>query len=204
MLLLQKELPPIPSIIVHDEKTCPSDPKLYFTPEECMWIRKWAEGKTPQFASVGAGNDSEVRRSTRDVYLVGMPRNELTDGIYRKILYQVDYANNNGFHFDLNGIMHDLQVLRYTDVTEQHYDWHIDISGGNATGRKISYIIQLSDEHEYEGGELEVFDGNNHIAPKKQGTVVMFPSYMSHRVSPVTKGTRWSLVIWIQGTTHFR
>ena len=204
MLLLQKELPPTPTVIFHDENTCPNDSKLYFSPEECMWIRNWAEKRTPSFASVGVGDDSEVRRSTRDVYLYGMPRDDLTDGIYRKILYQVDFANMNGFGFELNGIMHDLQVLKYTHETEQHYDWHIDISGGNSYGRKISFIIQLSDESEYEGGSLEVFDGNSHIAPKKQGTVIMFPSYMCHRVSPVTAGTRWSLVIWIQGTSHFK
>ena len=204
MLLLNKELPPTPSFIVHDKNTCPDDPKLYFSPEECMWIRQWAEKRTPQFASVGVGEQSEVRRSTRDVYLYGMPRDEITDGVFRKILYQVDYANKNAFDFELTGILHDLQVLKYDSKTEQHYDWHIDISGGNSYGRKISYSLQLSDPSEYEGGTLEIYDGNNHIVPQAQGTAVMFPSYMCHRVAPVTAGTRWSLVIWIQGSSHFR
>lgn len=204
MLLLNKDLPPTPSIVVHDQNTCKQDTRLYYTPDECMWIRDWAEQQTPHFAGVGAGDRSVVNRSVRDVYLYGMPRTDLTDGLFHKILYQVHYANTNAFDFELSGIYHDLQVLKYTHQTQQHYDWHIDISGGPAYGRKISYIIQLSDESEYEGGDLEVFDGNSHIAPKKQGTVIMFPSYICHRVSPVTKGTRWSLVIWIQGSTHFR
>lgn len=203
MLLLEPNLPATPCLVAHNEDTC-DDPKLYFSPEECAWIRSWAESKTPQFASVGTGDKHEIKRSTRDVYLYGMPRNEQTDGLFKKILHQVDYANKRAFDFELNGIMHDLQILKYTHETQQHYDWHIDISGGNAYGRKISYIIQLSDESEYEGGNLEIFDGNSHIAPKKQGSVVMFPSYVCHRVSPVTAGTRWSLVIWIQGTQHFK
>lgn len=203
MLLLEHNRPATPSLIVHTEENC-TDTKLYFSPEECAWIRSWAENKTPQFAAVGTNDRAEVMRSTRDVYLYNMPRNEQTDGIFRKILYQVAHANKHSFDFELNGIMHDLQILKYTHETEQHYDWHIDISGGNAYGRKISFIIQLSDGSEYEGGNLEIFDGNTHIAPKKQGSVIMFPSYMCHRVSPVTAGTRWSLVIWIQGTQHFR
>ena len=204
MMLLRKELPPTPSFVVHDENTCPNDSKLYFTKDECMWIREWASKKTPQFASVGVGDESEVRRKTRDVHLYGMPKSDITEGVFKKILYQVDYANKNAFNFEITGIMHDLQVLKYSSKTEQHYDWHIDISGGHSYGRKISYSIQLSDEDEYEGGDLEINDGNTFIAPKKQGTVVMFPSYMIHRVSPVTAGTRWSLVIWIHGSQHFR
>lgn len=204
MLLLTKDLSPIPTIMVHNEDTCEQDSNLYYSSEECMWIRQWAEEQTPQFATVGSGHTYEVNRSVRDVYLYGMPRTDLTDGLYHKILYQVHYANTNAFNFDIAGIYHDLQVLKYTDQTQQHYNWHIDISGGPAYGRKISYIIQLSDESEYEGGDLEVFDGTSTIAPKKQGSVIMFPSYVCHRVSPVTRGTRWSLVIWIQGTSHFR
>ena len=74
MMLLRKELPPTPSFVVHDENTCPNDSKLYFTKDECMWIREWASKKTPQFASVGVGDESEVRRKTRDVHLYAMPK----------------------------------------------------------------------------------------------------------------------------------
>ena len=70
----------------------------------------------------------------------------------------------------------------------------------NLVKEKISISIQLSDENEYEGGELEFKTGMNNItAPKNFNSVLLFPSYLIHRVKPVTKGTRRSLVLWISG-----
>ena len=65
--------------------------------------------------------------------------------------------------------------------------------------------VQLSEDKYYEGGELEVFD---HAGPvmgtKELGSVHLFPSYMPHKVHPVTKGERWALVIWVHGFKRFR
>ena len=79
-------------------------------------------------------------------------------------------------------------------------------------GRKLSVTCQLSDSSEYEGGELE-FDYRNYSPNKrdelthvmkakpalKKGSIVVFPSFVWHRVRPVTKGTRYSLVVWNLG-----
>jgi PKHD-type hydroxylase len=66
--------------------------------------------------------------------------------------------------------------------------------------RKLSLVLQLSDPSEYEGGELQTMSGPNHCAVDRQkGLIAAFPSYMLHRVTPVTKGTRYSLVVWICG-----
>ena len=73
--------------------------------------------------------------------------------------------------------------------------------------RKISITVQLSDPSEYEGGELELWSGGSEESATKAykgaGSVFMFPSYMLHRVTPITKGTRRSFVLWLGGS-HYR
>ena len=71
--------------------------------------------------------------------------------------------------------------------------------------RKVSITVQLSDTDDYEGGNLEIWSGGDNvkIAPRGRGNVVIFPSYMMHRVTPVTKGTRKSFVLWVGGE-HYR
>jgi PKHD-type hydroxylase len=74
--------------------------------------------------------------------------------------------------------------------------------------RRISITVQLSDPEEYEGGTLQMFRGGNIEGPyieaeKNAGCVFIFPSYMMHRVTPVTKGTRKSFVLWLGGG-HYR
>jgi len=121
------------------------------------------------------------------------------------MMFIVDGTNQHHFDFEIAGIMHGLQLLEYTsNETKQHYGWHIDVGGGSSYGRKISMVVQLSDPADYDGGELQVDEGSEVVMPKERGRVNLFPSYMRHRVTPVTRGTRWSLVIWVQGYTHFR
>jgi predicted 2-oxoglutarate/Fe(II)-dependent dioxygenase YbiX len=67
--------------------------------------------------------------------------------------------------------------------------------------RKLSFVMQLSDPDDYEGGNLQLLDeaGNSYIAPRKRGTVILFDSRTQHRVLKVTKGTRKSIVGWTVG-----
>ena len=89
-----------------------------------------------------------------------------------------------------------------------HYTWHQDIGPGMLSKRKISITVQLSGPEEYEGGDLEVFTGGNYKegdfikSPKGMGTVFIFPSYLLHRVTPVTKGIRRSFVLWVGGSPY--
>jgi len=73
--------------------------------------------------------------------------------------------------------------------------------------RKVSMVVQLSDPSEYEGGELQYFKGgnpeNSESIMKMKGLTVVFPSYMMHRVTPITKGVRKSLVLWLGGE-HYK
>ena len=121
--------------------------------------------------------------------------------LYERLFECVNEANEQMWHFTLNGAR---EVIQYTEYPPNggHYDWHMDCGHGIQMQRKISITVQLNDD--YEGGDLELWRGQNpQRALKKKGAVVVFPSYMLHRVSPVTKGIRNSLVLWIGGD-HYR
>lgn len=108
------------------------------------------------------------------------------------------------------------ELLEYSDVGD-HYDWHVDTSmvPSLATDgdthpnvlRKITMIWQLSDADEYEGGDLEltatfdqwnILDASKELLRKK-GTVIAFPSFMMHRITPIVSGRRQSMVSWMHG-----
>lgn len=108
-----------------------------------------------------------------------------------------------GWRFDLN-YMEKVQLGKYSDEENSFYDWHIDTGrpDNNEEQRKLSISLLLSDPKDFEGGRLE-FKGlskeeNNKILPKR-GSIIVFPSFLEHRVTPVTKGVRYSAVSWMNG-----
>ena len=80
----------------------------------------------------------------------------------------------------------------------------MDSGPGTPTTRKLSVSVQLSDENDYEGGQLLINDGNVLAASLEQGSINVFPSYLQHTVTEVTKGNRWAIVIWIHGSDRFK
>ncbi len=107
--------------------------------------------------------------------------------------------NQKYFNFDLFGITEGLQFTNYT-APSGNYGKHVDRSFSIPI-RKLSMSIQLSNPNEYEGGDLLLHEGEEGIPLlKEQGTLLLFPSYILHEVTPVTKGERNSLVTWITGT----
>ena len=124
---------------------------------------------------------------------------EINDKIWRYVLD----ANSLCFGFD---IVKDFQVQfgEYKGEDEGFYDWHKDVYfvTDKLLDRKLSIVIQLSDKSEYSGGKLEFeIDGEiiSFDAFENKGSVIVFPSFIRHRVTPVTKGVRHSLVAWIKG-----
>jgi PKHD-type hydroxylase len=106
--------------------------------------------------------------------------------------------NNRSYHFDLRGLYEAPQFLVYRGTESGHYNWHMDI--GPEPPRKLSVTIQLTDPAAYEGCELQFNIGTEIIsAPKSRGHVIAFPSYMIHRVTPITSGVRKAIVTWITG-----
>lgn len=106
--------------------------------------------------------------------------------------------NRRYFCVEINAIG-SVQIARYDAADQGFFDWHLDF-GPPAPHRKISITVQLSDPADYEGGDLEfAFRREPHRAERQRGMIIAFPSWLMHRVSPVTRGTRWSLVSWIIG-----
>jgi len=102
------------------------------------------------------------------------------------------------FGFDLCGFAEPLQYCVYEQG--DHIDWHVDLIHVNGVFRKLSVTIQLSDPNSYEGGALEFAQiGGELVDARARGMAVVFPSFAAHRVTPVTKGQRCSLVAWASG-----
>ena len=108
---------------------------------------------------------------------------------------------NRGFGFDLDAMAESPQVARYGAERQGHFGWHSDIGEGPvAARRKLTLVVQLSEAAAYEGGALELMPGAGVLtAEKARGWATAFPSFVIHRVTPVTRGERHSLTIWAHG-----
>ncbi len=107
-------------------------------------------------------------------------------------------VNAERYRFDLMGFYESIQIAEYGKG--DFFDWHSDFSVGHASTRKLSLSVQLSDPDDYEGGDLEFMINTNHVkAPRTKGTVIIFPSFIIHRVTPITSGKRRSMVGWVTG-----
>ena len=104
-------------------------------------------------------------------------------------------VNRDYYHFKIEK-MSMIQLLKYT--AGDFFNWHMDLGPGKISTRKLTLIVHLSPEQDYDGGELKWNPGFGEV-PQTQGTVVIFPSYMPHTVKPVTRGERYTLVAWANG-----
>jgi PKHD-type hydroxylase len=93
----------------------------------------------------------------------------------------------------------EVQIARYKN-DGGHYTWHRDtLAPVNGMQRKLSMVVLLNDSSEFEGGKFELENENDFLGLHKAGSIVVFPSYLNHRVTPVTKGTRYTATCWING-----
>ena len=119
-----------------------------------------------------------------------------------KIEFIARQLNGEFFGLDLWGFGEPFQytIYKYDKDNAGHYDWHMDKGESKGAPRKLSMVLQLSDPSEYDGGDLQIMTGVDlQIAKKEKGIIYAFPSYVMHRVTPVTRGTRRTLVVWISG-----
>jgi PKHD-type hydroxylase len=165
-----------------------------FTKEECEQIITLGESLLPKTAEVVSGVQTEIRDSKVSWILPS----KNSESIFQKLTDAVNVVNEKYFNFDLDGFSEGLQFTKY-EAPSGKYDLHIDKIYKQAT-RKLSVVVQLSDPDEYEGGKLDIQTSNEpHSMVRRQGHAVLFPSYILHGVTPVTKGTRYSLVAWLTG-----
>jgi predicted 2-oxoglutarate/Fe(II)-dependent dioxygenase YbiX len=143
----------------------------------------------------GGGADQRVRRS-RVAFLGMEPRYRW---LYERVWTAAQECNRLFFNVDISAVEGNLQLARYDSSDQGFYDWHTDFAGFRPL-RKISVSVQLSRAEDYEGGDLELLFGNRpEPMERTRGAFIAFPSFVLHRVTPVTRGTRWSLVAWVLG-----
>jgi PKHD-type hydroxylase len=167
-----------------------------FSKEECEKIILISNKKS--FIKAGLSEKNKLNNSIRDSNIKWLEAEEDTEWIFRKTTDVVLELNEKFFKFNLFGFIEGFQFTNYKAPSGK-YGKHVD-RGFNNRVRKLSISIQLSDPKNYKGGELYLYENNKGtLMSKKQGTLVVFPSFILHEVTPVTKGERNSLVTWITG-----
>lgn len=143
-------------------------------------------------------NESGYDENLRQGSIIAINRTKLSDWLYQRIGQIAIGANNEFYQFDLAGLGEPLQLARYG--VGDFFDWHMDFGAGVNSTRKLSISVQLSDPNTYEGGDLQFMINQKIVtAPRERGTVIVFPSFILHRVTEITKGTRESVVSWVSG-----
>ena len=182
--------------------------ELMFTKEECQQIINLVNDVYPNTASIGGTKEnSKVVKNIRSANIYVLDNDKENRWIFEKVSKIVSIVNRLHFDYEIAGITHGLQLIHYASDQQYpgHYDWHVDAGHGDVSCRKISLTVQISNPQDYRGGELVI---NNHcnevIGTQEQGSVHLFPSYMPHKVTPITQGERYSLVIWVHGSRRFR
>ena len=172
-----------------------------FTPKQCEMII--AAGKAEPKQNAGVGNKEGIKggvidTKTRTSHISWIPFKKMND-MYKDIERIMKTTNGNHFGFDGMTIT---EMAQYTEYPEGgFYEWHVDNDVSfthEPPVRKISMTCLLSPESEFEGGDLELTKPGN-VAKLKQGHAIFFASFINHRVTPVIKGNRKSLVMWFGG-----
>ena len=173
------------------------------TPQQCDVVIKMGQNQPSRDASVGMGKPGDkkragINRKSRITKISWIPF-DAGRAMYSTIERWMLNTNANHFGFDGMQITEQAQYTEY--LKGGFYNWHMDSSvemSAMPTVRKISMTLLLSDPKDFKGGELEILKEGKPVKLKK-GYAVFFASFMSHRVKPVLKGNRKSLVMWFGG-----
>lgn len=170
-----------------------------FTSDEVDKIVKDSKEHVFQKAQI-IGNDPN--ESVRKSNVKWLPYDQQWEWVYDRLTSYITEANKSLWGFNLHTIIDYIQFTEY-EGKGGHYDWHLDIGPEGINHRKVSVVVQLSEPHEYTGGDLELHPGNGSFAvPRNKGAVALFPSFILHRVTPLTSGLRRSLVLWAGGESY--
>ena len=146
--------------------------------------------------------NTEKLKKIRNTDISWISWDEWIPGIISNVM---NCANYDYFHYDLTHFDSRIQVTVYNGEENQHYGWHVDngtrVLKHSNEERKLSCSLILNDPDEYEGGEIQFHYHSNFFMSVKppKGTAMIFPSWLPHRVKPVRKGKRTSLVAWMRG-----
>jgi len=185
-------------------KSYPGGPVSFhgdFSEQECEKIIEIGESLKKENSGINVENKETSDKNVRDSIISWITPTEEYIWIFEKIKQIVVTTNDQFFGFDLYGFYDSIQFTRY-EAPSGKYNKHMDtsVNPNEQICRKLSITIQLSDPNDYEGGDLLVYTSSKKTPTnKKRGIITIFPSFMLHEVTPVTKGTRYSLVTWISG-----
>ena len=171
-----------------------------FTPDQCRQIIECGRRQPPQKAQVGMGKPGGGLDTKKRITTISwIPFKEMPE-MYDQVNVFIQKANRNHFGFINIQITENAQFTEYPKGG--FYDWHMDSDVNmqhEPPVRKISMTVLLSPENQFEGGDLELMAPGKY-AKLKQGHAICFASFLNHRVAPVTRGVRQSLVMWFGGT----
>ena len=166
-----------------------------FTPEECEQI---IDIGNSLIKSDGDLYEGEINFDIRKSKVSWIPVNPDTAWIFARCTDMVNAINDQYFKFDLSYI-ESLQFTTYESPGD-FYTKHLDIGYESGGTRKLSFSIQLAPPESYEGSRLLLHTGvTPAVGLTQQGAATIFPSYTLHEVTPITSGTRYSLVGWVIG-----
>jgi PKHD-type hydroxylase len=169
-----------------------------FSDDELEWINNLKELYPVENAETNGISGEKTHKSM--IKWINYDNN--SSWLYERLSNFTIEANNILWNFNLNGI---IDLIQYTEYIENvgNYDWHVDIGPYPINHRKISIVTLLSDPNSYEGGDLEIWSGGKFkTVPRIKGCTVLFPSFLLHRITPITKGVRKSLVLWIGNNNY--
>lgn len=185
-----------------------NDPTAYyseeglFTPNEVDWILKNQNVVPFEIATIAADRQEEHQMRKSQIKWLKYDQYPEFFWVYNRLQTAIERANTTFWNFNLYSMPEHIQYTEYY-AGGGHYDWHMDIGPQELSTRKVSITVQLSHPDEYIGGDLELLRSPEaEKAPRGYGSVVVFPSYMMHRVTKVTEGTRKSLVLWVGGESY--
>lgn len=173
-----------------------------FTKEDCDRIKDIGELFEFKKASIGTSENSVTDAVIRKTDVSWIEPEQSSDWMFSRYHEVVQRVNWDKYQMDLRQF-DSFQYSKYK--LDAHYDWHIDTHHKPRGGmfRKLSCVLALTEPDEYEGGDLLIADSGaadraHHLRPAK-GDMVVFYSHVAHKVEPVTKGTRLTLVTWAMG-----
>lgn len=170
-----------------------------FTEQELNTLQQQAM-KAEDRAQVGGNSQGDDLAKIRRSQVSWMNKSAETSWVFEKLGHIASALNAQYYRFDLTGFGEPIQLTNYDQSEHGMYGWHQDYGGKVGPSRKLSLVLQLTDPSQYEGGNLQVMTGGEPQNVRKQrGLVAAFPSYVLHQVTPVTSGSRQSLVAWVSG-----
>ena len=167
----------------------------YLSNKECEQIINLSKEIKDKDASFYFNDKKNKYRSSKVKFLI---KNRKFRFIYKKLITDIKKINKRYFGFNLTEISN-IQLSKYSYLDKGQYKTHQDVIWlKQKHHRKLTIIIQLSENHEYTGGNLCI-DGLSKKHLKKKGTLIVFPSFFYHSVERVLSGERLSLVAWFSG-----